>query len=211
MIAAPRRLAGSLVFFTFLSGTEGGQVISMREEGIPVTDPLVIAKCGNCHARDERGNMERISWARTTPEAWQDETKRMILEFGVTMTPAEARSIVKYLSTNHGLAPEEAKAVMYDAERRVREETNLPSGELDKACTKCHAFARALSWRRSAEDWKQFAESHGARYRVSSEATAAFLAKAAPLHTPEWDVWSARKPTLNLAGRWLVTTNSPHT
>jgi len=204
MIAAPLRLAGSLVFFTFLSGTEGGQVISMREEGIPVMDPLVIAKCGNCHARDERGNMERISWARTTPEAWQDETKRMILEFGVTMTPAEARSIVKYLSTNHGLAPEEAKAVLYDAERRVREETNLPSGGLDKACTKCHACARALSWRRSAEGWKQFAESHGARYKVSSQAAVAFLAKAAPLHTPEWDAWSAGKPTLNLAGRWLV-------
>lgn len=27
-----------------------------NEEGIPVTDPLVIAKCCGCHTRDERGS-----------------------------------------------------------------------------------------------------------------------------------------------------------
>ena len=32
------------------------------EEGIPVTDPLVIAKCGTCHTRDDKGNLSRISW-----------------------------------------------------------------------------------------------------------------------------------------------------
>ena len=34
------------------------------DAGIPVTDPLVLAKCGTCHAADERGNLQRISWAR---------------------------------------------------------------------------------------------------------------------------------------------------
>jgi quinohemoprotein amine dehydrogenase len=71
---------------------------TVREEGIPVTDPLVRAKCGNCHASDERGNMQRISWERTTPEGWQDVLKRMIVVKGVAVTPSEARSIVKYLS-----------------------------------------------------------------------------------------------------------------
>ena len=37
------------------------------EEGIPVTDPLVISKCGGCHTRDAKGNMLRISWERATP------------------------------------------------------------------------------------------------------------------------------------------------
>lgn len=205
MTSSLRRLACSLgfwVIFPVLSAQSG------LEEGIPVTDPLVIAKCESCHARDERGNMQRISWARTTPEAWQDALKRMILGYGVSVTPTEARSIVKYLSANHGLAPEEAKPVMYEAERRVHDETNLPRGGLGNACTKCHAFARALSWRRSADDWRQFAESHAARYKVPKEATVAFLAKAAPLHTPEWDSWNTRikngKRTEDLSGRWLV-------
>src|SRR5271155_4523165 len=70
-----------------------------NEAGIPVTDPLVIAKCGTCHTRDERGNMQRISWERTTPEGWQEVLKRMILIDGVSVTAPEARSIVKYLST----------------------------------------------------------------------------------------------------------------
>jgi quinohemoprotein amine dehydrogenase len=178
---------------------------SATEEGIPVNDPLVIAKCASCHTRDDRGNMQRISFARTTPEAWQDSLKRMIQGYGVSVTSPEARSIVKYLSTSHGLAPEEAKPVMYDTERRVLEETTLPRGGLGTACTKCHTFARALSWRRSADDWKEFAALHATQYKVPNEATATFLAKAAPLHTREWDAWSARKSTLNLAGRWMVT------
>ena len=182
------------------------------EEGIPVNDPLVIAKCGSCHARDEHGNMERISWERTTPENWQDAVKQMILLNGVSLTPAEARSIVKYLSTHHGLAPAEAEPLMYDPERRIHEETNVPNTGLEETCARCHAFARPLSWRRSPEDWRQFADAHAARYKIAparKEAAVAFLAHAAPLHTPEWDAWSARAQTANLAGRWLVAAYLP--
>src|SRR5262245_15149389 len=82
-----------------------------QDEGIPVTDSLVIAKCAGCHATDARGNMLRISWERATPEAWEGALKRMIRVEAVTLTPPEARSILKYLSTSHGLAPEEARQV----------------------------------------------------------------------------------------------------
>ena len=206
MTSAPRRLAGTFIFCIVFAGIARAQ----SEEGIPVNDPLVIAKCASCHTRDDRGNMQHISFSRTTPEAWQDSLKRMIQGYGVSVNAPEARTIVKYLSTYHGLAPEEAKPVMYDTERRVQEETTLPRGGLGTACTKCHTFARALSWRRSTDDWKQFAALHAAQYKVPNEATATFLAKAAPLHTPEWDAWSARKSTAKplgetLAGRWMVT------
>jgi quinohemoprotein amine dehydrogenase len=183
---------------------------TVREEGIPVTDPLVRAKCGNCHASDERGNMQRISWERTTPEGWQDVLKRMIVVKGVAVTPSEARSIVKYLSTYHELAPEEAKPVMYDAERRIHDETNIPNENLRGACAKCHALARPLSWRRSIEEWKLLADMHVARYKIQpNEEAIAFLAKTAPLHTPEWTAWSTRTLAPNLAGRWLVSINVP--
>ena len=176
------------------------------EAGIPVTDPLVVSKCGSCHARDERGNMQRISWERTTPEGWQEALKRMILVNGVSLTPAEARAIVKYLSTYHGLAPEEAKPVMYDVERRIHPETSIPNDNVGHACARCHTFARSLSWRRSPDDWKQLADMHATRLKLPvSEEAVAFLAAKAPLHTPEWDAWSARTHTPNLAGRWLVT------
>jgi quinohemoprotein amine dehydrogenase len=181
-------------------------LVAYAELGIPVTDPLVIAKCSSCHARDSQGNMQRISWERSTPEGWQAALKSMILNHGVQLTPAEARSIVKYLSDRHGLAPEEAKTVRYDAERRIHPENTVPNDRLEHACARCHTFARALSWRRSLDDWKQLAADHAARYKLPpNEEAVAFLAKAAPLHTPEWDAWSTRKGTPNLEGRWLVT------
>src|SRR5579872_3019189 len=72
------------------------------EEGIPVSDPLVIAKCGSCHTKDDKGNLSRISWERTTPEGWEEALKRMVRLNGLTISPAEAKSVVKYLSTYHG-------------------------------------------------------------------------------------------------------------
>jgi quinohemoprotein amine dehydrogenase len=183
---------------------------SESEPGIPVTDPLVIAKCGSCHSSDAARNMQRISWSRTTPEGWQDVLKEQILLDRVSVTPAEARTIVKYLSASHGLAPEEAKPVMYDAERRVHEETLIPNENLRENCSKCHAFARALSWRRSAEEWKQFAATHAERYKVRSVAEAVtYLAKAAPLYSASWSSWSSRRGDENLAGRWLATAYVP--
>lgn len=180
------------------------------EVGIPVTDPLVLAKCGTCHTADEHGNMQRISWERATPEGWQEALKRMLRERGVSLTPPEARAIVKYLSEKHGLAPEESKPVMYYAERRVREESGIVNDTLLEACAKCHEAARPLSWRRSADAWKQFAEAHAARYKFTPNQEAiAYLARTAPLHTREWAAWSARVGTPELAGRWLVTAHVP--
>jgi quinohemoprotein amine dehydrogenase len=209
---------------------------SATEEGIPVTNPLVISKCGGCHAKDEHGNMLRISWERSTPEGWEEAIKRMVRLNGVRLTPDEARSIVKYLATYHGLAPEEAKPVMYYAEHRIQDETNIPTDNVHGACANCHAMARPLSWRRSPEDWKLLANLHIALYPTADEAfrlgitaggfdesrhhtepgaplpvdeALAYLAKTAPLHTPEWGAWRARMRVPKLAGRWIVTAYLP--
>ena len=120
-------LAGPLLIPAF--GQRGGRGTAQQasteppEEGIPVTDPLVVSKCGSCHKKDEKGNLSRISWERSTPEGWEQAIKRMVRLNGASLTPAEAKAILKYLSTYHGLAPEEAKPVMYYAEHRVLEET----------------------------------------------------------------------------------------
>jgi quinohemoprotein amine dehydrogenase len=180
------------------------------EAGIPVTDPVVRAKCGTCHRVDERGNMPRISRARATPEGWQATTKRMMAENDVSLTPIEARAIVKYLSTSHGLAPDEARPIMYSVERRTRDESGTVNDALADACAKCHQAARALSWRRAADEWKQFVASHAARYHFTPDPDAiTALVEAAPLHTREWDRWNGRARTPDLAGRWLLTAHLP--
>jgi quinohemoprotein amine dehydrogenase len=218
------------------SSTESSAAKPAPEEGIPVTSQLVISKCGGCHTKDEKGNMLRISWERATPEGWEEAIKRMVRQQGVALTPAEARSILKYLSTNHGLAPEEAKPVMYYAEKRIQDETNIPSDNVRGSCTYCHAFARPLSWRRSQDDWRLLTNFHVALYPQAQEAfrlgmlaggfdpsrhhvdpsaplpvedAIAYLGKTAPLHTPEWSAWQARMHAPKLAGRWLVTADIP--
>lgn len=210
--------------------------LNAPEKGIPVTDPLVISKCGTCHAKDDDGNLLRISWERATPEGWEEAIKRMVRLRGVRLTPDEARSILKYLGTYHGLAPEEAKPVMYYAEHRIQDETNIPTDNVRGACANCHPMARPLSWRRSPEDWKLLANLHVALYPQADEAfrlginaggfdesrhhmdpnapppvdeALAFLSKTAPLQTPEWAAWRARMRAPKLAGRWLVSAHIP--
>ncbi len=201
------------------------------EEGIPVTNPLVLAKCGTCHMQDAKGNLSRISYERSTPEGWEQAIKRMVRLNGLTLTPEEAKSILKYLSTYHGLAPEEAKSILYMAEHRVQDET-APNDSIRTTCMGCHPLGRGLSWRRSAEDWKYLANMHvflyaqadvafrrgftgGGNAPAVAEAADArpplidesldYLAKNAPLHTPEWASWRARMRQPKMEGRWLVS------
>ena len=152
------------------AATSADSAKSAPEEGIPVTNQLVISKCGACHTHDQKGNMLRISWERATPEAWEEAIKRMVRLNGVHLTPEEARSILKYLATDHGLAPEEAKPIMYYAEHRIQDETNIPNDDVRGACANCHPLARPLSWRRSADDWKKLANLHVALYPQADEA-----------------------------------------
>ena len=218
---------------------QGQEAKAPPEDGIPVTDPLVISKCGGCHTRDAKGNMLRISWERATPEGWEEAIKRMVRLNGLTLSPVEARSVLKYLATYHGLAPDEAKAVMYYSEHRLQDETNIPNDAVRGACANCHAFARPLSWRRSADDWKLLANLHVAFYATADQAfrrglaaggggnapliaggdsagaklpideALAYLGKAAQLHTSEWAAWSTRMHAPRLAGRWLVSAHIP--
>ncbi len=147
----------------------GGQGAAATDEkpepGIPVTDPLVISKCGTCHTKDEKGNLSRISWERSTPEGWEESIKRMVRLNGLTISASDARSIVKYLATWHGLAPEEAGSpLMYMPEHRILDETLIPNDTIRGSCSSCHAFGRALSWRRSKDDWRLLENLHVALY-----------------------------------------------
>lgn len=203
------------------------------DPGLPVTDDLTVAKCGGCHARDEKGNLSRISWVRSTPEGWAQTIKRMVKLNGAVVEPEEARRIVQYLGTHHGLAPEEAKPVMYLPENRLVDETNIPNETVRQACAACHAFAQPLSSRRSKREWALLQNMHVALYSqaeaqynrpapgasptpgpdgkplLPGQVALNWLAEKAPLHTPEWASWAPRIRSPRLAGKWLVSATLP--
>jgi len=208
--------------------------LTETEAGIPVTDKLTIEKCGSCHAPDEKGNLSRISWVRSTPEGWAQTIKRMVTLNGAPITPVEAKAVTQYLATNHGLAPEEAKPVMYMAERRLIDETNIPNETIRQACAACHAFGQPLSSRRTRTEWALLQNMHVALYSqadvqyrrpVAGEGPAPtpgappppnpgavaldYISKTAPLHTPEWSAWQPRIQAPKLAGTWLISASAP--
>jgi quinohemoprotein amine dehydrogenase len=138
--------------------------------GIPIDDPLTITKCGGCHSRDGNGMMRRMSYVRTTPEVWEQNIKRMTRLNGVTLTADEARKILRYLSRNNGLAPEEAKPVFWEAEhRRFRDQDDdkLVPEALRGTCITCHTIGRVLTQRRTREDYEKLANLHMGLYRYT--------------------------------------------
>ncbi len=151
------------------SGGGRGAPAEPTEEGIPVTDALTVARCSSCHTKDAKGNLSRISWIRTTPEGWEEAIKRMVRLNGVTLEPADAKAILKYLSNYHGLAPEEARPVMYMAEHRIQDEA-VPNESLRATCMNCHALGRVFQWRRPREEWSLLADFHSALYQQAEAA-----------------------------------------
>lgn len=133
-------------------------------EGIPVRSELVTANCGGCHKADDQQRMSRISYRRTTPENWERTIKRMIQLNHISIEPAAARAIVKYLSDNHGLAPEEARSVSFEAEHRLVDFTYEADKETAVVCSSCHSIGRVMSERRTKEEWDLLLAMHRGYY-----------------------------------------------
>jgi quinohemoprotein amine dehydrogenase len=135
---------------------------SAPARGIPIDDKLTISKCGGCHQRDASGVMTRISYIRTTPEVWEQAIKRMIRLNGLAATPEEVRDIVRYLSNNNGLAPEEMAAGFWEVEHRTQgyQDDHVPSPVLQHTCNNCHSIGRVVAQRRTREDYEKLLAMH---------------------------------------------------
>ncbi len=204
------------------------------EGGIPVTDRLTVAKCGSCHQADAYGNLTRISWIRTTPEGWQEATKRMAQLNGLQLSPDEGRQIVRYLANDHGLAPEETEPVRWYLEMTQPQTESVPNPNIRHACTMCHAFARPQTWRRSSAEWHLLKNMHIGYFPLSqfvafSERTHSgppqdgeaaktkdpgdeaidYLSKNYGLYSSAWSKWRAQMTETDLSGRWLITASAP--
>ena len=211
-----------------------GQTPKAAEEaGIPIPDTTVQSACGPCHRTDDKQQISRISFQRNTPEGWQDTIKRMVALNGLKIEPAAARAVVKYLSNNLGLAPEEARTVAYEVEKRpLVDEKYTATTDLDGLCNACHSLGRVLSQRRTRGEWELLIAMHRGWYplvdrqvfrrmgpaprerdadgrppdtRHPSEKAVDHLSKAFPLQTPEWAAWSATMRPARIGGEWALS------
>ena len=209
---------------------------SETDAGIPVTNELVRSRCGGCHRPDANNRMSRISYRRASPENWQRTVERMVSLNHAAVNATDARAIVKYLADHNGLAPEEARAVAFESERRVIEYTYPGDAETAALCQGCHSMGRVMSERRTSEEWGLLIAMHRGYYplvdnqpiangqgfrrsralpadatdkRQPMEKAIAYLSKTYPLITPEWTAWSVASAPAALGGRWAVTANVP--
>jgi len=202
------------------------------EEGIPITDAATQKACGSCHRPDEKGQLSRISFQRNTPEGWQGQIQRMAALNGLNIDPDTARHVVKYLSNNLGLAPEEAKPAAWEAERRLIDYKYTANADAESTCNKCHSLGRVISQRRTRSEWDLLIAMHRGWYplvdnqafrrsgppapeansdgrpadrRHPFEKAVDHLARTFPLKTPEWTAWSANMRPARLEGTWTLS------
>ena len=198
-----------------------------EDAGIPVDNQAVIRNCSACHEIDDSGRMSRLSYLRKTPEGWQTSIRRMIALNGLEIDPASAREVVRYLSNNHGLAPEELRLGMFEVERRMID-FEYDNEDTNEACVPCHSLGRVITQRRTEEEWNLLMSTHRGYYPLSErtllysgpppgspnapddirhpmDKAIGHLAEAYPLETPEWTDWSATMRPARLAGTWAIT------
>jgi quinohemoprotein amine dehydrogenase len=150
----------------FLVALVGGaaRANAQTSDGFPIDNPVVKARCGGCHRSDEKGRMTRISYRRATPENWERTIKRMVALNHATLSPEDARTILKYLADRQGLAPEELRPIAFEPERRTIEYQYKADETTANLCQSCHSIARVLSERRTKEEWDLLLAMHRGYY-----------------------------------------------
>lgn len=197
--------------------------------GYPIHDTAVRAACGACHAPDSTGRMTRISYQRKTPEGWELSIRRMAALNGATFEPEAARAVLKYLSTQQGLAPEELRPGRFEVERRVIDYTYDAHRVTEETCRACHSMGRVITQRRTGDEWKLLIAMHRGFYpgvdfqgfrrggpaapgedaTHPMDAAIKHLTTAFPLYTPEWTAWSATMRPPRIEGVWAMSGSEP--
>ena len=133
-------------------------------EGFVIDNAVVKARCGGCHRADDKGRMSRISFRRATPENWERTIKRMVSLNHATLSPDDARTILKYLADHQGLAPDELRPIAFEVERRTIDYEYKADETTANLCSSCHSIARVLSERRTKEEWELLLAMHRGYY-----------------------------------------------
>jgi quinohemoprotein amine dehydrogenase len=205
-------------------------------EGIPIASEAVKQACGVCHKADDKQRMSRISYRRTTPEGWQETVRRMVTLHSAQLDVERAREVVRYLSNNHGLAPEEVAPAAFEVERRIVDYRYQADAETHRVCSSCHSIGRVLHQRRTKEEWDLLMAMHRGFYplvdvqvfrrmgppprepgpdgrppdpRHPMDKVVQHLQGAFPLTTPEWGAWSATMRPPKIEGEWTLSGHEP--
>ena len=143
----------------------------------------------------------------------------------VELEPETARQIVRYLSNNHGIAPEELRPGLFEVERRLIDHDYAADDDTESTCIACHSMGRVITQRRTGAAGELLMATHRGLYPLSDfqaltrggrseggyamDRAVEHLSEVFPLETPEWSAWSATMRTPRLSGRWALAGHVP--
>jgi quinohemoprotein amine dehydrogenase len=184
---------------------------------------LVRTYCAGCHRETSRGQFDRISSIRKSPEGWVMTVFRMHNVHGVALPERERDAIVRHLADTQGLAPSESAAGRFALERRPNVRDLVVDSELDRMCGRCHTNARVSLQRRDAAEWLKLAHTHVGQWpsleyqasgrdrpwwHIATTRLPGALATLYPFASPAWSAWRSR-PAHDLSGRWIIAGRVP--
>lgn len=188
-------------------------------------EQIVRDNCLACHTQEKNDapQWSRISHQRKTPEGWLMTIGRMQVMHGLTISEEDRSTLVKYLSDNQGLAPEETAGFRYAMERRLNTQESFESASFTEMCSRCHSGARVALQRRPASEWEHLVHFHLGQwptteyqamgrdrdwFGIALNTMVPELAQQFPLKTRAWSDWQqADKP--ELSGSWRFAGNLP--
>ncbi|MCF8473235.1 MAG: quinohemoprotein amine dehydrogenase subunit alpha [Emcibacter sp.] len=184
---------------------------------------LVNDYCTACHEQTDGGDLTRISQVRKTPEGWDMTIFRMQHLHGLDIDENDRFAIIKYLSDERGLAPQEAAPFRYVLEQRAHFVDKAPNDDLDALCGRCHTNARYGLQRRTEDDWMKHMHFHvgqfpSLEYQARSRdrfwwqevttKTYKELTALYPFENADWDHWKTT-PHKSPEGSWRVSGHRP--
>lgn len=214
----------------------GSPAAAQDDDGYAIDHQTTVQRCSRCHTVDDEGRMSRLSFMRKTPEGWQTSIRRMVALHDVNVSPEEARDIVRYLSNEHGLAPEELRPGLFEVERRLIDHDYEGDSGVEFTCIQCHSMGRVITQRRTEEEWGLLLATHRGLYplvdgqafrrggpaptepdedgrppdaRHPMDKAIDHLSDVFPLETPEWAAWAANKRSPQLTGTWALSGYEP--
>lgn len=206
------------IFSTACTNKKGESPSNTNVQTITTTDDviseMVDQSCIACHAVNE-GKLERISDVRKSPEGWLATVQRMERIHGVQLTDEQREQIIKDLSREQGLAPEEAEPVQYwMANKPSYSEPFSESEAVNNSCINCHAGGRFEAQRRTEQEWKNLIDFHLVMFPSTylnnrhmdwpkeAEQAIAYLARQYKYEQKDWEKWKGNE--YDVSGKWKV-------
>jgi quinohemoprotein amine dehydrogenase len=188
-------------------------------------DTTVYQKCAACHTPDPQGRLEVIEETRKSPEEWKNVADRMIRVNGAPLEDADFNAVIKELSRDLCLTPDEMADISYINSDENSQYREVPQNELEQGmylvCVRCHTWGKLASHRNTKSQWEEIRNLHIGYYPTvilqmrqmdwakESKDLIEPLAQRFAFDAPKWREWIKSRKDQSFEGAWVVAGYQP--